>query len=243
MSAARHLPLLLLAVLAAACPGDVTYIEVELSPTGPNPFLGVKTIRLEATGPEMSPIRAEVPVNEREVWLPPIPLGADRVITVEGLDGASLPVARGQSAPFAVTATEPTTVTVPFARCTTIVYRDSDGDGHGDPTAGKTMCVAKQEGYVDNKTDCDDGDSRVHPGQQSYFDTRSAGVQSFDYNCDGKEDPQFTATVACLKDGGSCTGEGWETTVPGCGQEASFVPCKAGSCTPEPATTKKQTCR
>src|SRR5512143_935960 len=110
MPAARHLGLLASVALSIACAGDVTYIEVELSIEGPNPFVGVKTIRIQATGPGIdSPITAEAPVNEREIWLPPVPVGQDRVITVEGLDGSSppVPISRGESAPFAVTVTDP----------------------------------------------------------------------------------------------------------------------------------------
>ena len=239
--------LLLLVALTSACPGDVTYIEVELQVDDslPNPFQWVKTIRLEATGPEMSPINAEAPVNERELWLPPIPLGPGRMIAVDGLDADRVAISHGQTPqPFDVTATEPPKVTIPFRRCVdTIQYKDYDRDGHGNSTAGKTVCVVQQEGYVSNKDDCDDGDSRAHPGQTSYFDTPSAGTQSFDYNCDGKREQQFTALAACVKSGGDCTGDGWETAVPDCGQDGSFVACKPGSCTAEPATTKKQACR
>jgi hypothetical protein len=249
MSGARHLGILTGLGLLAACAGDVTYIEIDLSIEGPNPFLGVKVMRIQATGPGIDPpIKAETTVNDREIWLPPVPVGPDRVITVEGLDGSSppIPIARGESAPFVVTATEPAKVPVLFKRCTTIVYKDNDGDGFGNPAGGKTACVAKQEGYVDNKSDCDDGDSRAHPGQQSYFDAPSAGTQSFDYNCDGSKELQYSAPVACVKSGGDCTGQGWDTTIaiPPCGQEASFVECKSGSCVPiSPATTKKQACR
>ena len=35
------------------------------------------------------------------------------------------------------------------------LYKDSDGDGYGDPIITKIAC-APEDGYVDNKDDCDD---------------------------------------------------------------------------------------
>lgn len=246
MRGARHLCLLgLLGLLAQAlaCPGDVSYIEVQIVPSGPDPLQGVKTIRLEATGPApMTPVKAEASIGEHQVWLTAIPPGVGRVITVEGLDGDGVAIARGESAPFEVTATSPTTVSVTFVRCATIVYRDGDHDGFGDPAGGKSAC-SKQAGFVDNNTDCDDADSRAHPGQQSFFDTESTGKKSFDFNCDGKTEQELGALVACAKVPPSCAGDGWVGSVPACGQSGDYAPCEKGSCNQGATTTRKQACR
>jgi hypothetical protein len=41
-------------------------------------------------------------------------------------------------------------------------YRDSDGDGHGDPLDTQTTC-APDDGWVDVGDDCDDDDAAIHP--------------------------------------------------------------------------------
>jgi hypothetical protein len=63
----------------------------------------------------------------------------------------------------------------------------------GTPPAGTPKFVA-------DNTDCDDGDSNVHPGQTAFFPTKSRnGLGSFDYNCDGKDEKETPEYV-----GGSC---------------------------------------
>ena len=42
-------------------------------------------------------------------------------------------------------------------------YRDADGDGYGRETSSAEGCEAP-EGYVDDKTDCDDSDDSAFPG-------------------------------------------------------------------------------
>jgi hypothetical protein len=98
------------------------------------------------------------------------------------------------------------------AECTTgacqVFYPDADGDGYGDRTAtygahtAKAACTGMPPaGFVADNTDCDDGDSNVHPGQTGFFPAKSRnGTGTFDYNCDGvltKQTPEYV--------GGSCT--------------------------------------
>ena len=59
-------------------------------------------------------------------------------------------------------------------------YRDADGDGYGDPANSTQDCQA-QNGYVDDKTDCDDNDSARSPGAPEV-------CNGFDDNCDGLTD-------------------------------------------------------
>nr|WP_253900129.1 MopE-related protein [Corallococcus carmarthensis] len=59
-------------------------------------------------------------------------------------------------------------------------YRDTDGDGYGNPNDTKQSGVQPQ-GYVDNHADCDDTRSNVRPGASEVCD----GV---DNNCDAQVD-------------------------------------------------------
>jgi len=75
-------------------------------------------------------------------------------------------------------------------------YRDADGDGYGDP-ANSTQDCQPSNGYVDDKSDCDDNDPARNPGA-------SEVCNGFDDNCDGLtdvEDPGLTdappPTITC----------------------------------------------
>ncbi len=59
-------------------------------------------------------------------------------------------------------------------------YLDADGDGHGDPETGLRGC-ARPTGYVADGTDCDDGESKVHPGHTEVCD-------GLDNDCDARVD-------------------------------------------------------
>jgi hypothetical protein len=59
-------------------------------------------------------------------------------------------------------------------------YADSDGDGYGD-AASATLACSQPSGHVADDSDCDDGDSGVHPYATEYCD----GV---DEDCDGAVD-------------------------------------------------------
>ena len=64
---------------------------------------------------------------------------------------------------------------------TTTFYRDSDGDGFGNPVETQQACIAPQ-GYVSNSTDCNDNNLNVHLGA-----TEVCG-NSIDDDCDGQTD-------------------------------------------------------
>ena len=87
-------------------------------------------------------------------------------------------------------------------------YPDKDGDGYGDPDGLKAACFSPQ-GYVDNKSDCNDGDAAVHPGAE---DPCNKG----DDNCNGAVDEDWPELgIPCGKCG---------TKV--CADDAKGVICK-----------------
>ncbi len=57
-------------------------------------------------------------------------------------------------------------------------YQDGDGDGFGDAAFPAEFCELPA-GYVENNTDCNDGDGRYHPDAEDDCST------PIDYNCDG----------------------------------------------------------
>lgn len=61
-------------------------------------------------------------------------------------------------------------------------FRDQDGDGFGDPEKDEKTCE-KPAGYVADDTDCDDEDTKVHPGAKEVCDDVDA-----DEDCNGKAD-------------------------------------------------------
>lgn len=107
--------------------------------------------------------------------------------------------------------------------------RDEDGDDF-------TTC----------ERDCNDRSADVNPGQTRFF-TSPAG-ESFDYNCDGREEPELTQVVSCVLEGEQCVGEGWQDgpPKPGCGETAGYYGCQlqAGSkCTARRTGDRTQACR
>ncbi|MBL8879381.1 MAG: putative metal-binding motif-containing protein [Phycisphaerales bacterium] len=56
-------------------------------------------------------------------------------------------------------------------------YRDADGDGYGDSQSFQRACTPPT-GYVDNLSDCDDGNSAVYPGAPEICD-------GIDNDCNG----------------------------------------------------------
>jgi hypothetical protein len=77
--------------------------------------------------------------------------------------------------------------------CSTF-YADRDGDRYGNPASAISICGppdAPPVGYAATAGDCCDADGRAHPNQSSSFTTPDA-CGSWDYNCDGYVEKEFT---------------------------------------------------
>jgi hypothetical protein len=78
-------------------------------------------------------------------------------------------------------------------QCSTF-YADRDGDRYGNSSSPISICGpadAPPSGYATAGGDCCDSDGRAHPGQTSSFPTPDQ-CGSWDYNCDGYVEEQFT---------------------------------------------------
>jgi hypothetical protein len=128
-------------------------------------------------------------------------------------------------------------------------YAETGTDGSTD---GPLVCDFDQDKYLNAKNaqctggnDCCDTDKNAHPGVTAFFTTADA-CGSFDYNCNGKEDPQYATSLTC---GGTaatgCTGGAGFLTDPGCGNSAPFYQCVGNgllACKPGNQISQTQGC-
>jgi hypothetical protein len=94
-------------------------------------------------------------------------------------------------------------------------YRDADGDGFGD--AGDTRASCDQpSGYVEDDTDCDDGDGDTFPGADEYCDGE-------DDDCDGQTDEDDAVDVETWYRDADGDGYGSSSSDVGCDQPSGYV--------------------
>lgn len=114
-------------------------------------------------------------------------------------------------------------------------YYDSDGDTYG--VSGATQCWCDDGDYpytgID-ATDCYDSNPNANPGNTAYY-TVDRGDGSYDYDCSGSPEKQYTSTTGGCGWGvityTSCDvdGAGWDGPVPACGQNGQYVNDCSGS--------------
>ncbi len=133
---------------------------------------------------------------------------------------------------------------------TTTFYADLDGDGYGDADNTTEACSLPSTGYVSDGTDCYDVNTSANPGQSAFF-SADRGDGSFDWDCDGVEEPEYPSEASCAldTDKAECTGDpGWESGVPACGVSGTWVEACGGAASTDGScggktTTLTQTCR
>jgi hypothetical protein len=113
-----------------------------------------------------------------------------------------------------------------------VLFADVDGDGFGNPDEPRDSC---EGGRVSaNGDDCYDENADAKPGQEGFF-PEHRGDGSFDYDCDGDETVESKAIGVCsIAICGALT-EGWQTSVPPCGDQHPWLTTCTGLaiCTPE----------
>jgi hypothetical protein len=128
------------------------------------------------------------------------------------------------------------------------------GEGGGDaPDTGAgeaSACDQDKDDYhavggTCGGNDCCDIDDQVHPGQSKFF-TAAGKCGGFDYDCNGKEDPEFPTTIKCGGTGlTGCTGGYGYLSDPGCGNTAPYYQCVANgalACQPGNPVSQTQAC-
>jgi MYXO-CTERM domain-containing protein len=67
-------------------------------------------------------------------------------------------------------------------------YADADGDTYGDPTVAESSCLPGP-GFVDDNTDCDDGDPLIHPGATEVCNGYDDDCDALVDDADASRDP------------------------------------------------------
>jgi len=130
-------------------------------------------------------------------------------------------------------------------------YVDKDEDGY-PATGAKSFfaCECPKGSTIKSPTavvDCNDEDSRVHPGATAFQTTAycvpgtGCATKSFDYDCNGTEDKQYTVKFSSCSLG--CVGEGLAVEPPACGATAGYTTCRFAVLCNKDSSTVTQGCR
>ena len=127
-----------------------------------------------------------------------------------------------------------------------------DSVSHDAPAEGPPSCDQDGDGYMArgspcNGTDCCDTDPNANPGQAQFF-VVADGCGSFDYNCDGKLETEYTTDIACTGTPlTGCKGGPGFVGDPACGTTGPWASACQGSgalgCQPDSTTTQTQGCQ
>ena len=161
-----------------------------------------------------------------------------------GADASQAPVEASTEPPAALDAPPPPASSGPDAAQG--AGSDAQVDG-ADAGPISPQCDQDADGHASlggcGGDDCCDTDARAHPGDTAYFEDQDA-CGSFDYDCNGREDPQH-GQAGCNLDffGGSCGGDGFASST-ACGATGSYTSCNYAvfTCSTS-SSTRVQGCR
>ncbi|MBL8719364.1 MAG: hypothetical protein JNL79_25480 [Myxococcales bacterium] len=131
-------------------------------------------------------------------------------------------------------------------------YVDKDEDGY-PATGAKSFfaCECPKGSTIKSPSvvvDCNDEDSRVHPGATAFQTTAycvpgtGCATKSFDYDCNGTEEKQYTVKFSSCSLG--CAGEGLAADPPpACGATATYTTCRFAVLCNKDSSTITQGCR
>ncbi len=97
-------------------------------------------------------------------------------------------------------------------------YEDADGDGFGDPESASTGCSQPSD-WVEDSSDCDDGDAEVNPEAQEICDEVD---NDCDDRVDDEDDDVSGAQVWCEDADGDGYGDD-DSTTEACSQPSGWV--------------------
>jgi hypothetical protein len=158
---------------------------------------------------------------------------------VDGADGGTLTVSGSITVPAGATLVYGSTLNVSgtlnvnstgVLQSGDICMTDADSDGYAANTTqyadGSSCASGRRRRYLMasiTTLDCYESNGNAHPNQTAYF-TYSRGDGSYDYNCDGSttKNSQYN----CTYDARCITGihhAGYQSSIPNCGQSATFV--------------------
>jgi hypothetical protein len=117
-------------------------------------------------------------------------------------------------------------------------FFDSDGDGYGDPQRPLESCGVAPDGYVEDSTDCCDGDDAVYPMSMEWGFVPSAcgvgddGPSDWDFDCDGTIEgiTQLRMGDCCDYTNGWLDGWIGVTEAPFCGEPGTISICNEDLC-------------
>ena len=91
-------------------------------------------------------------------------------------------------------------------------YVDKDGDNFADIDPVMSCVPPLGQGWLPDPPDCNDEDPNVFPGQTKFFDVPIPGrlqfkADWFDYNCNGRNDPEYLYMRPEYKYTGRCSAQ------------------------------------